>query len=151
MGMAIGPLHVRRSILINAPASRIWEEFASFDKIARWFDLGHQLHTFEPDVGGAVEMSIEGDAGARLHYSGSVLLIEPEREISFATRWHPVAEDPHPTLWTIRLTPMYEGTHVEIFHHGYEQFGAGAADALEGFEGGWDMKHLRALRGVVED
>jgi hypothetical protein len=30
MGMKIGSLHVRRSILIQAAPSRVWQEFESF-------------------------------------------------------------------------------------------------------------------------
>jgi hypothetical protein len=55
-----------------------------------------------------------------------------------------------PTIRTFRLTPLYAGTLVEIFHHGFELAGEAAADALEGYEEGWDSKHLRALRAIVE-
>jgi hypothetical protein len=55
-----------------------------------------------------------------------------------------------PTLWTIRLTPIYDATLVEIFHHGFERLGVDAADNLEGYESGWDVKHLKALRAIVE-
>jgi len=57
---------------------------------------------------------------------------------------------PVSTLWTIRLTPLYDGTHVEIFHHGFERLGTEAAYNLECFEEGWDIKHLKALRSIVE-
>ena len=55
-----------------------------------------------------------------------------------------------PTLWTISLTPLYDGTQVELFHHGFERMGTEAGDLLEGFEEGWDVKHLKALREIVE-
>lgn len=96
IGMSIGELHVRRSILIQARPRRVWQEFESFERITSWLDLGHSVHTFEPKLGGQVEMS------------------------------------------------------VEIFHHGFERMGADAADELEGYEGGWDIKHLRQLRSIVE-
>ncbi len=149
MGLEIGCLHVRRSILIQAPPSRVWQEFESFDRISGWLNLGHQLHAFEPRIGGEVRMSVEVE-GARRHYGGSVLNVERDREVSFSSQWDPPHDWSSPTFWTIRLTPVYDATMVEIFHHGFERLGAEAADNLEGYEDGWDIKHLRALRSVVE-
>jgi uncharacterized protein YndB with AHSA1/START domain len=88
--------------------------------------------------------------GKERHYGGKVVLIERERELSFESNWEPPHDWPVPTFWTIRLTPLYAGTMVEIFHHGFERLGADAADHLEGYEQGWDVKHLKALRAVVE-
>jgi hypothetical protein len=39
---------------------------------------------------------------------------------------------------------------IEIFHHGFERMGAEAADNLQDYEGGWDIKHLKALRVLKE-
>jgi uncharacterized protein YndB with AHSA1/START domain len=156
MGVTIGPLHMRRSIFINALPSRVWREFDSFAKIKAWFGRGHQLHAFEPELGGAIDISIEqyGDqpacADGRIHFVGSVICFEPEREISFKTDWTPTKRAV-PSLWTFRLTAIYDGTLVEIFDHGYERLGAHAADGLQGVEEGWDIKHLTALRGIVEN
>ena len=58
---------------------------------------------------------------------------------------------PVPTFMTIRLTPLYDATLVEIFHHGFERLGIDAADNLQGYEEGWDIKHLKALRAIVEE
>ena len=149
MGMVIGHLNVRRSILIQAPPSRVWEEFESFDRIAAWLNRGHELHTFEPRVGGEVAMSVE-IGGERRHYGGTVLIFEPVHEVSFTSQWEPPHSWPVPTIWTIRLTPLYDGTIVEIFHHGFERLGTDAADNLEGYEDGWNIIHLKALRSIVE-
>ena len=94
-------------------------------------------------------MSIE-IAGEQRSYGGRILHFDPEREVSFETQWDPPHSGPFPTFWTIRLTPIYDGTMVEIFHHGFERMGAAAADNLEGYEDGWDIKHLKALRSIVE-
>ncbi len=150
MGIEISLLHVRRSILIQAPPERVWQEFQSFDTINAWFGRGHQLHTLEPRLRGRVEMSAEID-GVRRSYGGSVIVYEPARELTFDNNWRdaPLAW-PVPTFLTIRLTPLYEATLVELFHHGFERLGANAADNLEGYEQGWDIKHLKALRMIVE-
>lgn len=149
MGLTIGRLNVRRSILIQASPARVWQEFESFERIASWLSRGHELHTFEPRVGGKVEMSVEID-GKRRHYGGSVLIFEPEREVSFDSQWEPPHSWIVPTFWTIRLSALYDGTLVEIFHHGFERLGADAADNLQGYEDGWNVIHLKALRSIVE-
>jgi len=48
MGVTIGTLSVRRSTLINATPARVWQEFATEQKIKTWFGQGHTLHTFIP-------------------------------------------------------------------------------------------------------
>jgi uncharacterized protein YndB with AHSA1/START domain len=150
MGIQISLLHVRRSLLIQASPARVWQEFTSFERISAWLSRGHVLHAFEPRLGGQADFSVEID-GKRQRYGGPVLIWEPEREVTFEINWEPgPLAWPVPTLWTIRLTPLYDGTLVEIFHHGFERLGARAADELEGYEGGWDVKHLKALRAIVE-
>jgi uncharacterized protein YndB with AHSA1/START domain len=149
MGIQISLLHVRRSIFIDATPARVCREFETFERISAWLGRGHQLHNFEPQVGGNVEMSVEID-GVRRNFGGKVLIFDPAREVTFESNWQaPPLSWPVPTLWTIRLTPLYDGTLVEIFHHGFERLGADAADNLEGYEDGWDIKHLKALRAIV--
>jgi uncharacterized protein YndB with AHSA1/START domain len=150
MGQQIGILNVRRSIYIQAAPERVWEEFGSLERISAWLNLGHTLHKLEPHVGGEARFSVEID-GERRHFGGRVLVVDPERELSFESNWAGPHQWPVPTIWTIRLMPVFEGTMVEIFHHGFERLGVDAADALQGFEEGWDLKHLAALRAIVED
>jgi uncharacterized protein YndB with AHSA1/START domain len=148
MGMTIGVLHVRRSVLIEAPPERVWEEFGSFDRVDAWLGLGHRLHTFEPWIDGQVEMSVDIDRKTR-RFGGPILVYDPDRELSFENNWQAPFDWPVPTFWTLRLTPVYDGTLVELFHHGFERLGADAADQLENYETGWDVKHLHALRSIV--
>ncbi len=149
MGIKIGLLHVRRSIFVQAPAHAVWQEFESFDRISAWLNLGHQLHQFEPHLGGAVRMSVRMGEEDR-YFGGRVLVFEPGRELSFESQWDAPHNWPVPTVWTILLTSMYDGTMVEIFHHGFERLGAQAADNLQGYEDGWDVRHLKALRSIIE-
>ena len=149
MGIQISALHVRRSSPIQATTERVWREFTSFERLAAWFGRGHELHRFEPKLGGEVEMSVEID-GEQRHYGGPVVVFDREREVTFESNWRPPQAWPVPTFFTFRLTPLYDGTLVEIFHHGFERLGVDAADSLEGYDDGWDMKHLKALRGIVE-
>jgi len=109
MGLEISSLHVRRSIFIEAPVGRVWQEFTSFDRIAAWFGRGHTLHRFDLEVGGQVELSVE-DEGVVRRFGGPVLVLDPEREVSFASDWFPKSPYPVPTLFTIRIAPLYDGT-----------------------------------------
>ena len=148
MGMSIGALHVRRCILIEAPPSRVWQEFASFERIDAWLGSGPRIHVFEPWVDGEVDFSVILDDEVR-HFGGPILVMEPERELSFESNWQAPYEWPVPTFWTFRLTALYDGTLVELFHHGFERLGAEAADELEDYEDAWTPRHLQALRSIV--
>lgn len=149
MGLAVGSLHVRRSTFIEASPQVVWQHFATEDSIKVWLDQGHTVHTFEPVLGGKVRMSAEID-GERRTYGGAIVVWEPEREVSLESQWDEPMAWPVPTFWTIRLTPMYSGTQVELFHHGFERCGSAAADELEGYESGWSNNHLVSLRTLAE-
>lgn len=149
MGIAISQLHVRRSIFICASPERVWSEFDSLNRMAAWFGTGQTLERFEPLLGGQVELSVEID-GARRAFGGPIVIWEPAREVTIENNWKGAQAWPVPTFITLRLTPLYDGTHVELFHHGFERLGVAAADNLQGYESGWDLHHLQALRAIVE-
>ena len=67
-----GILVVRRSIHIAAPPEQILNEFASFDRMKRWWGVvlaapragtpnGQRLLTYDPRLGGRIEMEVELD------------------------------------------------------------------------------------------
>lgn len=153
MPTPIGTLAVRRSVLIKAPPERVWEEFTSFERMGAWFGVGHRLVTYEPVLGGMVETDAtghqSGHEGTALIFRGRVITFEPNREVTFEQDWvdHGWLT---PALVTIRLTPALDGTLVELFHHTIELTGPNAAEEHLGFEGGWDTRHLEALRKLVE-
>ena len=153
MGLEIGHLAVRRSAFIRATPERVWQEFETSERVAAWLNQGHTLDAFHPGLGGQVDMSVEID-GDRRAFGGPILVYERTREMSLSTRWYepwgPAYATGVPSYWTFRLTPLYSGTLVEIFHHGFELTGDDAGDNLEGYEEGWDVKHLKALRAIVE-
>lgn len=149
MGLQIGSLYVRRSIFIQAAPARVWAEFASFDRLASWLSQGHVLHRLEPEQGGTADLSVTIDGDER-HFGGEVLCVEPERELSLQSQWAQPHAWPTPTFWTFRLSALYEGTLVELFHHGFERLGDAAADNLQSYEQGWGLQHLATLRDIVE-
>jgi uncharacterized protein YndB with AHSA1/START domain len=150
MGSTVGTMYVRRSAFLNAAPERVWEEFASLERLREWFGIGHTLHTYEPKLGAVVELSVELD-GARQHYGGPITVLEPARELSFECNWYsPTLAWAVPMMWTIRLSAAYGRTTVEILHHGFERLGQAGGTELESYEEGWDNKHLKALRAIVE-
>jgi uncharacterized protein YndB with AHSA1/START domain len=149
MPAEIGTLAVRRSTLINAPPERVWQEFESFERMAAWWGTGHRLLTYEPRRGGRVEMEVDIEHQS-MRYGGEITVFEPGHELTFENDWIPNQGWQAPTLITLRLTPALGGTLVELFHHAFERVGADAADQHAGFEGGWTMRQLDALRAIVE-
>ena len=149
MGVQVGRLCVRRSAFIGGTAERVWQEFTSIEAFTAWFGTGHTVATYEPRLGGRVWIDVEGEGG-RWSFGGPILVFEPGRELSFENNLAPPHAWPVPLCTTFRITPLYGGTLVEILIHGIERLGSGAADLLEGLEGGWDNHHLVALRSIVE-
>lgn len=150
MGATVGTMYVRRSGFVCASPERVWEEFTTFDRIGAWLGIGHTLHAYEPKLGATVEFSVHHD-GASRSFGGPITVLEPAREVTFECNWYDEELAwPVPMSWTLRLSPAYDGTTVEIIHHGFERLGSAAGGELEGYEAGWDNKHLRALRAIVE-
>ena len=153
-------LVVRRSIHVMAPPDRVWEEFTSLERMARWWGLtlgtpqagtpnGQRLVRYEPHVGGRIEMEVLLD-GAPLRYGGPIVTLEPGRELTFECDWLPNRGWLRPTLLTLRLTPALGGTLVELMHHGFEHTGKHGGDEHAGYESGWGMTQLKALRALVK-
>ena len=146
----IGLLAVRRSILIDAPPERVWQEFESLERMRLWFGTGHTLIRYEPRAGADVELSIEHE-GRTLYYGGQITAFDAPNELTFESLFRPNEDGwDAPTLITIRLTAALSGTIVELFHHSIERIGAGAAENHRGFESGWTTLQLEALREIVE-
>ncbi len=153
-------LVVRRSIHIKASPSLVWEEFSTFERMNRWWGLtvgtpragtpnGQRLVVYEPRVGGRIEMEVLID-GQPVRYGGPIVTWEPNRELTFECDWLPNRGWLRPTKLTIRLTPALGGTLVELLHHGFEATGENGSDEHAGYEGGWGMTQLNALRELVK-
>jgi len=102
-----------------------------------------------PRLGGTIEMSVEV-AGERRPYGGPVIAFEPGPEISAAINWHGAHAWPVPMFWTFRLTPLYGGTQVDIFHHGFESWDQTLRTIAKAMRTGGISSTLKALRAIVE-
>lgn len=153
-------LKVRRSIHVSADPARIWEAFASIDTMRRWWGhtvgepragegAGQWLDAYEPRVGAEVRMAVTWD-GARVSYGGKTVVFEPAREWTFENDWIPNRGWKKPTYVTLRLTAAMEGALVELVHHGFEHTGGDVAAEHAGYEQGWGMQQLLALKTLVE-
>jgi uncharacterized protein YndB with AHSA1/START domain len=153
MTTEIGPYAVRRSTWIDAAPERVWEEFATFERMADWYGTGHRLVRYEPHAGGMVITDAGGDheadgASEPLVFEGRVLVFDPPRELTFEQDW--LEHGWHaPALVTIRLTAVDEGTLVELIHHGFERVADDPGELLRGFEEGWTTRQLEALHERV--
>ena len=155
------PLVVRRSILVAASPERVWREFETHERMARWWGVlrdppeigkpnGMELVTYEPRAGGMLEMRIKNDDGC-WRFGGAITIFDAPRELTFENNWfEPEMGHAAPTYITLRLTPVGGRTVVELLHHGFERCGKDAAEEHRGYEGGWGMLQLEALRVLVE-
>lgn len=154
------PLRVRRSILVKASPDRVWEEFGSFEKMDRWWGArigdpqagtskGQYLVEYTPRAGGRAVMAVDWD-GKRVCYGGEIKVLDPGRELTFENDWIPNRGWTAPTLMTIRLGQALGGTLAEIFHYGFERTGGDVGAEHAGYEAGWGMTQLNALKAVVE-
>lgn len=154
------PLVVRRSILINATPDRVWREFVTHERMNAWWgkrtgtpeagtSQGQWLDVYEPREGGAIRMAVMWD-GARVSYGGTIQVFAPNHEFTFENDWIPNRGWNKPTYITLRLTLALGGTLVELFHHGFEATGGDVAAEHAGYEEGWGMTQLKALKEIAE-
>lgn len=143
-------MHIRRSIHIAAPPERVWREFETFERMAAWFGTGHRLVQYEPRAGAIVELEIEHPYRGSSRWGGPITVFDPPRELTFEDRWMPDLGWEGPMLVTFRLTPYRGGTLVELFIHDIEATGPQASEIHAGGEGGWTIRHLAALKEIVE-
>ncbi len=153
-------LKVRRSIHIAAPPQRVWQEFITRECMNRWWGAiisepvagtpaGQKLVAYEPRLGGQIVMEVSMD-GSPVRYGGAIKVFEAGREFGFENDWIPNQGWKVPTFITVRLTPALGGTLVELFHHGFERTGGDVAAEHAGYEQGWGMTQLSALKRSVE-
>lgn len=153
-------LKMRRSILIKAPPSAVWARFESAAAMATWWGLakdkpqaasgeGQIIDRYEPGLGGRIDMAVYFGEERR-GYGGPIVTFEKDREFTFENDWIPNQGWARPTYVTLRLTPALAGTLVELFHHGFEHVGGDVGAEFEGYEQGWGMTQLSALKQVCE-
>lgn len=141
---------IERSIVINAPRSRVWQALSDAETFGRWFGADLRGQRFAPGQRARGPISIEGYT----HIQFDVLVERVEPEHTLAWRWHPYPLDPavdysaeEPTLvtWTLKDAPG-GGTLVQAVESGFDKVPPGRR--LEAFRmntQGWEgqMENLK--------
>jgi uncharacterized protein YndB with AHSA1/START domain len=150
---------IERSIVINAPQSRVWRALTTPREFREWFGLAPDGE-FTPGarlrgtiVGTNVDADVAALQGPHLGRSFEMVieLLEPERR--FAYRWHPGAADPQfdysgepMTLVEFTLETVAEGTRVTVVESGFDALPpARRTEAFDGNREGW-----RIMMGILQ-
>jgi uncharacterized protein YndB with AHSA1/START domain len=138
---------VRKSVRVDCDVDRAFRVFV--EDFARWWPV--EVHSraahdeyrdgvtvehvvFEPRVGGRLyEVTSEGVEGSW----AEVVVFEPPTRVVLA--WKPNDRSEPPTEVEVRFEPDVDSTIVRLEHRGWEALGARAAEARDGYDGGWQL------------
>jgi uncharacterized protein YndB with AHSA1/START domain len=138
---------VRKSVRVQIAVEQAFRLFT--EHIDRWWPV--EVHSraageqygdgvkvervvFEPRAGGRLyEVTSEGVEGVW----AEVVAFEPPARIVLA--WKPNDRPEPPTEVEIHFEPDGDGTIVRLEHRGWERLGARAAEARDGYDGGWRL------------
>jgi uncharacterized protein YndB with AHSA1/START domain len=145
---------IEKTILLNAPRSRVWKAIGDAAEFGTWFGIafegpfiaGRPLRgriTFPPEY-------------ANVSFDILVERVEPGRLLSF--RWHPGGVDPAidyskepSTLVTFTLEDAPEGTRLTVVESGFDALPeARRADAFRLNEKGWGQQMVNVERHVAK-
>ncbi len=131
---------IRRSILVNAPVSRVWKALATADGLASWL----MPNDFRPAVGARFTFTSEPEQD----WDGVVecMVTELEEPWKLAFTWRE-APDVVPTLVTFELQELDGKTEVCLLHSGREDLLPETPTLLDE---GLACKALQRLAEVVE-
>lgn len=139
---------IERSVLIQAPLSRVWQALSSAEAFGNWFGVALQGKTFV--AGQRVQGNITIAGYEHVVFDVLVERMEPQKLFSFS--WHPYAVDPAidyskepTTLVVFELKETGGGTLLSVVESGFDRIPAGRrAEAFRMNSGGWEgqMKNI---------
>jgi uncharacterized protein YndB with AHSA1/START domain len=152
---------VRKSVRVDRSAEEAFRLFT--DHIDRWWPVevlsraasraadeqygdGVKVErvVFEPRAGGRLyEVTSEGVEGVW----AEVVAYEPPARIALA--WKPNDRPEPPTEVEIHFETDGDGTIVRLEHRGWDKLGARAAEAREGYDGGWQLPLQRFVAAAA--
>lgn len=120
---------IERSIVINAPRSRVWRALTDAEEFGTWFGADLKGQRFAPGARAHGPITFKGYE--HLVFDVVVDRIEPEDLLSY--RWHPYAHDPNvdytketPTLVTFTLKDAPgDGTLLTVVETGFDRLPPG--------------------------
>ncbi|RYF41680.1 MAG: vanillate O-demethylase oxidoreductase VanB [Comamonadaceae bacterium] len=136
---------IERSVVIDAPRSRVWEALANAEEFGSWFGVNLCGQAFV--AGQTTRGRITEPGYEHVPFEVQVERLEPETLLSF--RWHPYAIDPQvdysnepPTLVTFTLKDAGGGkTLLTVVESGFDNIPPHRR--LEAFRmnsGGWEAQ-----------
>jgi uncharacterized protein YndB with AHSA1/START domain len=127
---------IKKEIVIEAPAAKVWEHITDSKKIAGWF----HPNTFESRVGAAftIECCEEKDGAI----SGVVKEIVPQKKLVYTFRSNEIKVE---TLVTITLAAEGKSTRLTLVHSGWDALPQDEQNISDQFNGGWGtfLKNLQ--------
>lgn len=136
---------IEKSIILNAPRSRVWRAISDARQFGEWFKVN--LHG-EFRAGTSITGTITYPGYEGLTLEMAIERIEPERLFSY--RWHPgdprtdYSREPM-TLVVFTLEDVAGGTRLTIVESGFDQLPLSRrAEAFRMNEGGWieQVQHI---------
>jgi uncharacterized protein YndB with AHSA1/START domain len=130
---------IKKEIVIEAPAARVWEHITDSKKIAGWF----HPNTFEARVGAA--FTIECCTEEKGKVFGVVKEMVPHKKLVYTFQSNMIKVE---TLVTITLAPEGKSTRLTLVHSGWDQLPPSEQNISDQFDGGWGT-FLKNLQGTA--
>lgn len=142
---------IERSIVIDAPRSRVWQALSNAEEFGNWFGANLKGQAFTP--GKRTRGPITHEGYTHIMFDVVVDRMEPQRSISW--RWHPYPVDAkvdyeaeEPTLVVFHLEDAPGGgTLLRVVESGFDKVPPHRRmEAFRMNSGGWDaqMQKIRA-------
>jgi uncharacterized protein YndB with AHSA1/START domain len=127
---------IKKEIVIEAPAAKVWEHITDSKKIAGWF----HPNNFEARVGAA--FTIECCTAEDGQVSGEVKEIIPRKKLVYSFRSKMIKVE---TLVTITLAQEGKSTRLTLVHSGWDALPPDEQNISDQFDGGWGtfLKNLQ--------
>lgn len=139
------------NVLVNLPAAEAWKLFT--DGFASWWPL--QSHSIAP--GSSKTCVFEAREGGEIyeiaaddepHLWGTVSECVEGDRLVFS--WHPGREAATAQEVEVLFDPDGDVTHVELVHAGWENYGEGADEMRDNYDGGWQYVLGECFRSAAE-
>jgi uncharacterized protein YndB with AHSA1/START domain len=126
---------IKKEIVIEAPATKVWEHITDAKKIAGWF----KPNTFEARVGAAFTIECHTEDGKVF---GVVKEIVPQKKLVYSFQSKMIGVE---TLVTITLTTEGKSTRLTLVHSGWDALPPDEQNISDQFDGGWGdfLKNLQ--------
>jgi uncharacterized protein YndB with AHSA1/START domain len=127
---------IKKEIVIEAPATKVWEHITDSKKIAGWF----HPNTFEARVGATFTIECcEAEDG---RVSGVVKEIVPHEKLVYSFQSKMIKVE---TLVTITLVQEGKSTRLTLVHSGWDALPPDKQNISDQFDGGWGtfLKNLQ--------